>query len=425
MKKVFITIPVGQSFRDFLILGGIKNLLTSSQGKVEIYLLTPAHNVPEFQAYCQEFNNLYLLRTECPVGCGNNTRLVNLRKRIKNRLLRQTLLKLEARNYQPPAYLVDAFSEHQPDLVVLTHPMTSHDYPVFMLSKQFKLKTISVVKSWDNLRKGLMCIADKISVWNDINLREAVDFNGYKKGDITINGAICFDPFFKSSSMSKNHQFLREQFGIPEGKKIITLATAGVYHMEYYGRDESHLAKDILRMINKNPALGNCHLIIRVHPMSKIEEFISIESENDNVSLSYGNYMPNIGWFTGDHDYKVQIELLKNSDVIVTPCSSWSIESAIFDTPVIAPIYSELQPEHAAAQFDRFTLKNHFRLIKDKKWIPLTTTLADTEKEIEAAFTNPSKYKQQRKDLVNNYMHYTDGRSVERITKWILACMDE
>jgi hypothetical protein len=104
--------------------------------------------------------------------------------------------------------------------------------------------------------------------------------------------------------------------------------------------------------------------------------------------------------------------------VIVTPGSSWVLEAAIFDTPTVAPLYSDFQPDHAAAQFG-WALDRHLKPLAEKNWVPITRSREQTQTAIEEAITQPTKYASARKSIVDNYIYYRDSHSSRRVAEWI------
>ncbi len=129
--------------------------------------------------------------------------------------------------------------------------------------------------------------------------------------------------------------------------------------------------------------------------------------------------MPAVEWCPTHDDLLEQTNLLRHSDVIITPGSSWVLEAAIFDRPTIVPVYSDLQPDHAAALFDRWTLARHFRPLVESKCVQITRSFPETKTAIEEAFVNPKRYAAGRKAIVDQYVYYSDGRSSQRVAEWI------
>ncbi len=414
--NIFFTFPICQSIRDHIHLGTIR-ALRELMPELNIIALSPAYNVPEFIALCEKYK-LIPRRSENTTSARENERLVRLRRKMGKRWVNRLSLKIESWRYNLPNYTKEVFEAFSPALVVLNHPMTSHDYAVFIAAKKYGVPTLGIVNSWDNLRKRLTQWTDRISVWNEINYREAVAMNAYKEEEVTINGPVSFDPFFDENWWD-DRQTTGQKLDLNPDKKWITYATSGVYNLEYYGRDETWLVHELIQWMNKNPSFRDTQLLIRLHPLSRLIDFLHLQERYPDIRFSHGGYMPGIGWYTSEEDYRLQVNILKHSDVIVTPGSSWTIEAAIFDTPVVVPVYSTLQPEHAAAQFDRFTLARHFKPILENGWVPITRSPEETEREMAAFLESPGKGRDRRKQLVDNYVHFRDGKSAQRVARWI------
>lgn len=411
---IFLTIPQGQCIRDFLFLGIVQHILDLLPNSA-IVLLTPAHKVPRFAALCPH-DRIHIRRMETPIRLPY-PRITRYRKKAPDRLLQRSLLKLEVARFTPPAYILDSFREFSPPLLVSTHPMPSHDYLPVMTARKLGVPTIGIVKSWDNVGKGFSSYTDQISVWNPVNHDEAISLQGYTPDEITINGAPSFDPYFDESWFLERHEFI-ESLKLDPSRPLITYATSGVYNLSYYGRDETFLADDLLRIFASVPELQDAQLVIRLHPVSRLEDFWSYRDRPD-IRFSFASYMPTIGWYTDHNDIKHQTNLLKHSDVIVTPASSWVLEAAIFDTPTVVPVYSDIQPDHAKAQFDEFTLVRHFQPLINNNWIPICRSYDQLRNEMIEAITKPEKHAQARKEMVDNYIYHRDGKSARRVAEWI------
>jgi hypothetical protein len=345
--------------------------------------------------------------------------LVRWRTRLHNAKLIRRVLQWEAMRVTPPDHLLDTFRELRPRVVVSTHPMMTSDYEVVMTARRLGIQTLGVVKSWDNLGKGLSAQPHLLSVWNPVNKEEAVRLRGYQKNEVEINGAVSFDPYYDPGFLDTREEFLRS-LGLDPQRPVVTYATAGLYQREYYGRDETFIADDLLRMFAETPALKGAQLVIRLHPTSRLEDFWRFWGR-EGIAFSFAAYLPAIGWCPLAADVRHQTNLLKHSDVIVTTGSSWGIEAAIFDTPTVCPVYSDIQPEHASAQFDRFTLARHYKPLVVNKWIPVTRSYEETQCELEAAITQPGRLAPGRKAIVENYVYHRDAGSAHRVAAWIVA----
>lgn len=419
MKNVFITIPVGQSIRDYLILDGIKDILDKSEGKINLIVLSPSYNVPSFISLCKA-KGVSVRRCETSNHFRPNNRFRAWRKKhYLPEFVKKLILRLEVLRYKSPAYLDDIFKELRPSALISTHPMTSHDYHIFLTAKKNNCPVFGIVKSWDNLIKGLAVHADKLSVWSERNKREAIKYNGYSPADVAVNGAIAFDSYFQKDWLLTRQGFAN-RMRLDPSRKIVTVATAGSYGHGFYGIDETHHTLDVINILKNSTLYKDAQILVRLHPVSKLEHFQHLKELYPNITFSHGSYMPNIGWYISKEDMIEQINILAHSDIIVTPGSSWVIEAAIFDTPTVVTFYSTLQPEHAKLQYGSYLSRHHAPIAKNK-WVPICYSFKETQKELLDSLSNPSYYSSERKALVENYVEFTDGMSSDRIANWILS----
>ena len=187
LKNLYLTIPVGQSVRDFLVLGTVDRLL-GLLPDFRIVILSPSYNVPEFLALCPKHERAVARRMELPMG-GGNWRLIHWRRKLRKRWAISRLLRWEAQRFRLPVYLADTFKELPPSLVVSTHPMPYYDYEIVIWARRLGVQTLGVVKSWDNIQKGLSSHCHRLSVWNPVNKDEAVRLLRYREDEVTINGS--------------------------------------------------------------------------------------------------------------------------------------------------------------------------------------------------------------------------------------------
>lgn len=415
LKNLYLTIPVGQSVRDFLILGTVERLVDLLPD-FRVVLLSPSYNVPEFLEQCPKHDRIVVRRMELPVG-GRNWRLIHWRRKFHHRRLTSLMLRWEARRTQLPGYLSRTFDEFPPIAVVSTHPMLYHDYEVVTWARRLGIQTLGVVKSWDNIQKGLSSHCHLLSVWNPVNREEAIRLLHYRHDEVTMNGALSFDAYYHPAFDMAREEAL-SSLGLDPSQRLITLATCGVLDKEFYGRDETHLVDDLIRMIDASPTLKGTQLLIRLHPTSHLECFRKYWNRS-NIKISFASVLPGTGWCPNRHDLQEQTNLLRHSDVVVTPGSSWALEAALHDTPTVVPVYSDLQPDHAAAQFQRWTLARHFKRLVDNSWVPVTRSYAETLTAIEEACVNPGKFDKGRQAIVDQYAYYRDCGSSARVAQWI------
>jgi hypothetical protein len=110
--------------------------------------------------------------------------------------------------------------------------------------------------------------------------------------------------------------------------------------------------------------------------------------------------------------------MLRHADVVITPASTITLESALFDTPTIVPIFHPYQPE-MAIKFFAETMHMHFGRIDRLNLVPILRKCEDFAPTINHYLQDPNWYREQRAQLVRDYVHFTDGRSTERLANLI------
>jgi hypothetical protein len=82
-------------------------------------------------------------------------------------------------------------------------------------------------------------------------------------------------------------------------------------------------------------------------------------------------------------------------------------------------VYSDFQPDHAAAQFQRWTLARHYKRLVENDWVPITRSYDETKTAIEDALVDPARYAAGRSAIVDQYVYYRDSGSSRRVANWI------
>ncbi|MBK7804396.1 MAG: hypothetical protein IPJ55_17405 [Chloracidobacterium sp.] len=114
----------------------------------------------------------------------------SLAKKVSSPGINVSYAAVETRHAQLPDYLSRDVRGVPPIAVVSTHPMLYHDYEVVTWARRLGIQTLGVVKSWDNIQKGLSSHCHLLSVWNPINREEALRLLHYRSDEVTMNGAL-------------------------------------------------------------------------------------------------------------------------------------------------------------------------------------------------------------------------------------------
>lgn len=412
-KKISISFTEGRVVRD-LFQNGLPELLASKGFTQDYY--TPAARVPSFTRQWQRTGvNFYPLKPY--VFDRKAYQAQEMRKHILRhapRLL-PAWLDFEKRTFiQPDPEYVELLRAGNPGLLVVTNPMQHHEQPVFGAAQALGIPTLGVIRSWDNLFKGLRIRPDTLAVWNPVNRQEAVDLMKYPPQKVEMVGATQFDAYFDPAGMLDRADFAAS-FDLDPARPILTLATLGPFQHQY---DETYLMDWLIDEIRSGGLPRNSQLVCRLHPASRLEQFLKYR-EFDFVRLSWNSgYIPSLAWTMTREEVYFVGNLLRHSDVVISPGSTITIETAIFDTPTVVPVFHTYQPELGKLQFDQHFTR-HFQRLQELDLVPVVQTPEALREAIAKALSDRTWYSAQRARLVKDYVFYTDGKSTQRLAELI------
>ncbi len=414
MKKIALSFTEGRVVRD-LFQNGLLDLLTSNSISVDLF--TPAERVKSFtQQWEQPSIKFFPLK---PRNMGRKefwTR--EFRKRVINKTpgLLPNWLKFEyQRLIKPDPELIEILRNEKPDLVVLTNPILHYELPFFHAAHTLGIPTLGIIRSWDNFYKGLSFHPDTLAVWNPINHAEAVNLMKYAPENVKIIGSTQFDPYFSPDPIWSRKIFAKKM-KFNADKPIITIATLGAFQHQY---DETYLLDWLIGAIEEDIIPADIQVVCRLHPTSRLEHFLKYKSY-PNIRLSFiDGYIPSLSWVMSREDVVFVANLLHHSDVVISPGSTITIETAIFDTPIIVPVFHIYQPELGDLQYNHH-LSTHFKRLQELDLIPITKSSEELGEMINKSLNNPEWYQNERKKLVEDYIYYTDGHSTQRLLNLII-----
>ena len=113
--------------------------------------------------------------------------------------------------------------------------------------------------------------------------------------------------------------------------------------------------------------------------------------------------------------------LLYHADVVVTGASTITIDAAVLDRPVINVAFDgkHTLPEHQSIRKNYFRFTHYIALVKTKG-MRLVFSEGELIGWIKKYLANPSLDKEERKQMVHDFVGFTDGRSVERIVSAVM-----
>ncbi|MFA5838562.1 MAG: CDP-glycerol glycerophosphotransferase family protein [Candidatus Paceibacterota bacterium] len=302
--------------------------------------------------------------------------------------------------------------KYKPSLILTATPgFTFFEAEVIILAKKAKIPTTAINFTWDNLTSNgkLIRKTDYLIVWNNIIKKEAKDFHNYPLENVFISGSLRFDCYFeKMNGELKKEEFLKSKNLDP---KLKTIFIATMSQNNYPAHTE--LIEDILKFRDEKKIKENVNIFVRVHPKDSVslyEHLIDKNIKNFHIEIAGTQIKKD-----GAKGQKIQMDeedilnlknTLMNIDISINPFSTMSLESMIFDKPVInIGLIKEYRPA---------LYYLHYKPLLDAKSVRVAFDKRQLVKHINAYLENPKLDSDNRKKIVNDFVCFTDGLSYKR-----------
>jgi len=457
LKTILIALPFGQTVRDVLRGDTYRELLESGD---RIVIITGASSDVEFinefkheNVYFEHLGNYKPNKMELlfqsfylsTLASKSNTirlyaksnkqsalrlfiPLSNFISKLIGRFNLQKLLGYFMKISNPKKMYTDVFEKYKPDLVVVTRVLrASPDYPILKEATDNKIPVIALVSSWDNFTtKGFFPFGiKKIVVWNEIMKKEATELFGFPEKDIYMSGIPRFDNYFNLNTCSKEEFY--ERYNIPKDNKLLTYTTGNktlVLPPNSKISAEADITFKLAEIIN-NGDLGDVTLLVRLHPLADINDFKELDNY-ENVILQIPGKQKDFKdrVFSKNDDLELA-ETLKHSDLILNVASTISVDAAIFDTPTLSvcfDIRGELPFHHSVSRIYEY---EHYRTLRKTGGITLIKSIDEMIYNCKKYLDNPNINKTGIENIVKQQCLYTDGKSSQRVGKFIINYLKE
>ena len=302
--------------------------------------------------------------------------------------------------------------KYKPSLVMTAGPgFTFFEAEAILLAKKANIPTVAINFTWDNLTSNgkLMRKTDYLIVWNEIIKKEAQKFHNYKAENVFVSGILRFDYYFKKMPGEMNRETFLKSKNLNPNLKTVFIATMS--QNNYPAHVE--LIREILK-IRESGAIGQeFNIFVRVHPKDNFglyEFFYSQKINNFHIELAGTRIKKDSA--KGQKIQMNQEDLLnlkhtlKYTDVSINPFSTMSLESMIFDKPVIN---LGLVEEYRPALY-----YIHYKPLLDAKSVRVAFEKEQLVEHINAYLENPKLDFENRKKIVNDFICFTDGFSYKR-----------
>ncbi len=417
--RVLVEMQEGRMAAPLLDNGLAKFLV---EGGAEVLVVTPAARVPE----CVErwsAKGIELRHIPLTVGQGrleSYERIVGRwlsehgLRRTRRALWRAVAEPLAERRGHTEASLVDQW---RPDVVVATHLSHRYGRCLIAAARRRRIPTVGNLVSWDNAYRPLSVRPDRITCWSERNRGELMSMCAYESDQIDVIGAPAFDAYFEPASRWTREE-LCGRLGLDPARPILLFATLG--QMTLF-MDETFTFEATMRAVRDGRIQGSPQVVLRLHPTSRAVFFERHLGQRDVVVSRYRGYIPWMAWAPWRDEIILAANLLRHADVCVSPGSTMTIESAIFDTPTVMPVMNAYQPDAYNSMIERNWLQAHFKPLLERGVLQIARTEDQLVTLVNQALADRTAFAPASRKIREALLGPLDGKATQRLAEVILA----
>lgn len=305
------------------------------------------------------------------------------------------------------------FQAFKPDLIFSTDLQNELDVRLLQEARKAGIKTIGMVRSWDNITtKGLLrIIPDKVIVHNEIIKQEVVRYSRVNLGRISVIGIPHYDRY--SGGPTKTRADFFRDHGFDLDKKLILIAPVG---NRYIYENKTDML--VLRTLGKL----DLNILVRIPP-NDIASYSELHGARAKIFFDKVGFND---WRRGrklnevsQNDDDSLINALSWSDLVVTHLATMCIDAAFFNKPIVV-VGNNFTP-HPRWDVIRYYFEyEHIQPVLRSGGIKIAGNPEELLSYTAEYLEQPSLDAQGRRTIVAEQVHFTDGRSTERLADIIL-----
>jgi hypothetical protein len=325
-------------------------------------------------------------------------------------------------------YYTALLREQRPRLVVIANQMDPDEVALAKEARHMSIRTVGYMNSWDKItaRSAMRVLTDDYTVYNDVLREQMQQFQDVPPTRVVTVGLPQYDNYFQKNTLHTIAQFysqpLRpyltraeytERIGISEQDRILLYSPIG----SAFSHSDWDMI-DLLHSFEKNHwQAQRIRLFVRFPPNDAVQEQEIAQRPWLRYEIPSKRFSKHRG---GDWDMSFEQllqlrETLEHAALVVCYASSFSVDAATLDIPVINIDFEINKNEYATQSPTVFLGSEHYRLAVMTGGIQLAKSPEELRVSIERLVAQPAEKKEGRERLVTQQCKYTDGLSGKRV----------
>ena len=320
--------------------------------------------------------------------------------------------------------------EYDIDLLFFTHQRPPQIAPMAIAGKLLGIPTIAYIFSWDNLSsKGRMPVLfDRFLVWSDLMKSELLQF--YPKldsKDVSVTGTPQFETYVYNQfgwSRKQLNMYLR----LPEtdDRRIICFSCGDVSTSP---NDDLYI--EVIASALANEPWGNeLLLLVRTSPAEDASRFHDLRVKYPFIVWNIPDWPQSNPFHPEPWSQRVPTiddihclkSILQHADVSVNMCSTMSLDFALWDKPVINPVFGEIGNDTGMFPDRKYLKYDHYDKVIETGAVSICANADELISAIKNALDQPNQYQSERKrvlDLeIGRPLDGTSDRFVSQLCQW-------
>lgn len=315
----------------------------------------------------------------------------------------------------------EILEEYRPDFIFCPTLVYMEDYVLAKAARKRGIKVLGMTLSWDNFygKTFLMVKPDWLFLHTDFIKEQAEKLGDFPRGHTTVVGIPQYDRYFRKTGLKSREEFFKE-IGTDPSRKLILYGFSGKAGLDI----EFDIVDILAEAVKKKELAQEVNVLIRPYPRYDFpQEKIS------TMKTKYGFLATpavfHVGSGKGDWEFdEKSITFLLNSlahaDIVISMYSTFFIEAAIFDKPLVAIAFDGYQKRNYWNSARRFFDWEHLSDVKPLNGVWLVRDREEFIKAVNKYLSEPGYLLEGRRKIVEKECQFADGLSGERLGKALL-----